>query len=208
MPPLPSLSPGIPVLNRRVLDRRVVQRHQLDDRRVQLVLVAHRRRAAFEIAHVRAFLGDDQRALELSGPLRVDAEVGRQLHRAAHALRDVGERSVGEHRRVQRREEVVGVRHDRPEILLHEIRVVLHRFGERAEDDADFGQLLLERRRHRHAVEHRVDRDAREQLLLLEGNPELVEGLPDFRVDLVEALQARLLLRRRVIDDVLVVDRA
>ena len=204
---LAVLVAGIPVLNRRVLDGGVVQRDQLDDRRVQLMLVAHRRGAAFEVAHVRAFLGHDQRALELSRSLRVDAEVRRQLHRAADALRDVRERPVREHRGVQRREEIVRVRHDRPEILLHEIRVVLHGFRERAEDDADFGQLRLERRRHRHAVEHRVDRDAREQLLLLERNPELVERLANLGIDLVEALQARLLLRRGVVDDVLVVDR-
>ena len=165
-------------------------RHELDHRRVQLMFVAHRRRAAFEIAHVRAFFGDDQRPLELSGSLRVDAEVGRQLHRAAHALRDVGERTVGKHSRVERRVEVVRVRHDRAEVLPHEIGMVLHRFGERAEDDADLGQLRLEGRRHRNAVEHGVDRDAREQLLLIEGNAELVECLPDFRVDLVEALQS------------------
>ena len=36
----------IPVLDRRVLDRRIVVRDELDDRGVQLVLVAHRRRAA------------------------------------------------------------------------------------------------------------------------------------------------------------------
>ena len=60
----------IPVLDRRVLDRGVVERDQLDDRGVQLVLVAHRRRAALEVAHVRALLGDDQRALELAGLLR------------------------------------------------------------------------------------------------------------------------------------------
>ena len=84
---LAVLVAGVPVLNRRVLDRRVVERDELDDRRVQLVLVAHRRRAAFEVAHVRALVGDDQRPLELAGVLRVDAEVGRQLHRAAHALR-------------------------------------------------------------------------------------------------------------------------
>jgi hypothetical protein len=46
---------------------RVVQRHQLDHGGVQLVLVAHGRRAALEVAHVGALVGDDQRALELAG---------------------------------------------------------------------------------------------------------------------------------------------
>ena len=90
---LAFLVAGVPVLDRRVLDRRVVVRDELDDRGVQLVLVAHRRGAAFEVADVRAFVGDDQRALELPGVLGVDAEVGRQLHRAAHALGDVARTS-------------------------------------------------------------------------------------------------------------------
>src|SRR5262245_26523203 len=47
---------GIPILDCRVLDRGVVQRYELDDRGVQLVLVTHRRRATFQIADVRALL--------------------------------------------------------------------------------------------------------------------------------------------------------
>ena len=67
---LAFLVAGVPVLDRRVLDRGVVERDQLDDRGVQLVLVAHRRRAPFEVADRRAFVGDDQRPLELPGVLR------------------------------------------------------------------------------------------------------------------------------------------
>ena len=63
---LAFLVAGVPVLHGRVLDRRVVQRDQLDHRRVQLVLVAHRRGAALEVADGCAFVGDDQRALELA----------------------------------------------------------------------------------------------------------------------------------------------
>src|ERR1041385_7006169 len=62
----------IPVLNRRVLDLRVIERDQLDDGGVQLVFIAHRRRAAFEIADVAAFVRDDERALELSGGRGID----------------------------------------------------------------------------------------------------------------------------------------
>ena len=67
--------------------------------------------------------------------------------------------------------------------------MLLHRLGKRAEDDAERRQLLLERRRDRHAVEDRVHRDAREQLLFIQRNPELLERLPDFGIDLVEALE-------------------
>ena len=174
---------------------------------MQLVLVPHRRRAALEIAHVRAFVGDDERALELPGVPGVDAEIGGQFHRTADAFGDIGERPVTEDRRVERREEVVGVWHDGAEVLPHESGMLLHRLGERTEDDPQLRQLRAERRRDRDAVEHGVDRDAGEQLLFLERNPELLEGGADFRIDLVEAVERRPLLGRRVIDNVLVLDR-
>ena len=85
--------------------------------------------------------------------------------------------------------------------------MLLHRLGEGTEDNPQLRQLRPERRRDRDAVEHGVDRDAGEQLLFLERNPELLEGGADFRIDLVEAVERRSLLGRRVIDDVLVIDR-
>ncbi len=103
---------------------------------MELVLVALRRRAAFEIADVGALVGDDQRALELAGVLLVDPEIGRQLHRAANALRDVDEGSVGEDGRIQRGEVVVGDGNDRAEILLHELGMLADRLRDRAEDHA------------------------------------------------------------------------
>ena len=84
--------------------------------------------------------------------------------------------------------------------------MVLDRFGERAEDDAGFGQLLLEGRGHRHRVDDRVHRHPAETLLLGEGDPELVEHRPQLGVDLVEARQRGLGLGGGVVDDVLVVD--
>src|SRR5690606_34175181 len=79
---------GVPVLHGRVLDLGIVQHHRPDHRRLQLVLGARRRGAALEVGDVGAFLGDDQGALELPGMAGVDAEVGGELHRAAHALGD------------------------------------------------------------------------------------------------------------------------
>ena len=67
----------IPVLHRRVFDRRIVMRNQLNHGGMQLVLIAHRRGAAFQIADISAFVGNDQRALKLSRVLRVDPEIGR-----------------------------------------------------------------------------------------------------------------------------------
>ena len=107
----------IPVLHGRVLDLGALESDELDHRRVQLVLVAHRRGAALEVAHVRALLGDDEGPFELAGVGGIDAEVGGQLHRAVHALGDVAERAVGEHRGVERGEEVVPVGNDRAEVL-------------------------------------------------------------------------------------------
>ena len=142
------------------------------------------------------------------GLRRVDAEVGGQLHRAAHALRHVDERAVGEHRRVERREEVVGVGHDGAEVLLDQLRMVLHRFGEGAEDHAGRRQALLERGGDRDAVEHGIDRHAGEPRALVQRHAELLVGREQLRVDLVEALRpVRLGLRRGVVGDRPVVDR-
>src|SRR5271167_5169801 len=71
---------GIPVLDGRVLDLGTVVRDQLDHGGVELILVAHRRGAALEVAHVGALVGDDESALELAGVLLIDAV---SLRRAA-----------------------------------------------------------------------------------------------------------------------------
>ncbi len=65
--------------------------------------------------------------------------------------------------------------------------MVLHRFRERAEDDAELGQLVPKRRGDRDAVEDGIHGDARQHHLLDERNAELLEGLPDFGIDLVHA---------------------
>src|ERR1700694_4004234 len=78
---------GIPVLHRRIFDFGIVKRDQFDHGGVQLVFIALRRGAALEIADITALVGDDQRALELSGVAFIDAEIGRQLHWAANARR-------------------------------------------------------------------------------------------------------------------------
>ena len=173
---------------------------------MQLVLIADRRRAALEIADVGAFVGDDQRALELPGVRGVDAEVGGQLHGAANALRHIDKRAVGEDGCVQRREKVVAVGHDRTQVLLDQAGMLLHRFGERAEDNAQLPQLLLERSRHRDAVKDRIHRDAREQLALLERDAQFFIGPQELRVQFIQALQPRLLFGRGIVNDVLIVD--
>ena len=71
-----------------------------------------------------------------------------------------------------------------------------------------FAELLAERRRHRDAVEHRVHGDAGDSSFCSSsGMPSLSKVRLHLGIDLVEAVQHLLLLRRRVVDDVLVVDR-
>ena len=87
-------------------------------------------------------------------------------------------------------EEVVGLRDDRPEVLLDELRVVADRLGHGAEDDADLGELSLKRRDDGNGVEDRVDRDVHQALLLGERDAELLEGREQIRVNLVEATRS------------------
>jgi hypothetical protein len=80
-----------PVLHRDVLDFGALHGDEFDYRAVQSGGLKLRRRAAFHVHHFRAFIGDDERALELAELLAVDAEIGleRMLH--FHAGRHVDE---------------------------------------------------------------------------------------------------------------------
>ena len=191
----------VPVLDRRVLDLGPVLGDELDYRSMQLVLVALRGGATLEVGDVGVVLGHDERALELARVHRVDAEVRRQLHRAANALGDVAERPVGEHRRVERGKEVVPHGHDRTQVLSDQLGVILHGFGERAEDHAGLGKRFLERGGHRDRVDDGIDGHVAEHLLLVQRDPELVEHVADLRVDLVHAVEHGLLLRRCPVAD-------
>src|SRR5437016_2847885 len=103
----------IPILDRGVLDARVIQRDALHHGRVQLVLVPHGCRATFQVADVATFIRDDESSLKLARPRRVDPEVGRELHRAANTLGHVTKRPVGKDGRIERGVKVVGVRDHR-----------------------------------------------------------------------------------------------
>ncbi len=204
---LPVLIAGIPILHRGVLDLGILVRDQLDDRGVQLIFVAHRCRASFEITHVASLVRDDERSLELPGVRGVDPEVGRQLHRAAHTLWNVDKRAVAEDRAVECRKEIVGDRYDRAQVLLDQLGMFLHGLRERHEDDADLREPLPERRGNRYAIEHGIDRNTGQDFPLVEGNPQLFIGSEELRIDFVEALRRVLVrLRRRVVTDVLIVD--
>ena len=192
----PALALGVarvPVLHCRILDLGIVERDQFDHRGVKLVLVALRRGAAFEVGNVGALVGHDQGAFELPGVFGIDPEIGRQLHRAAHALWNVDEGPVGKDRAVQGGKEVVMHRHDLAEPALHQVRVFADRFRNRKEDHPGLFQFLAEGGGDRNRIEHRIDRHlARafhpgEHLLLFERNAQLFIDLEDLGIDLIEA---------------------
>ena len=119
------LIPGIPVLHGGILDRGVIEDHQLNDGRVQLVGIKHRRRATLQITHGSPLFRHDQGALKLAGVTRVDAEIGGKLHRALNPLRDEHKRTIAENRRIEGRIIVIVAGNNRTEITLDQLRVLL-----------------------------------------------------------------------------------
>ena len=199
---------GIPVLDRGILDACILHGDQLDHRGMQLVFITHGRGTAFQVADVTAGFGDDQRTLELAGVGLVDAEIGRQLHRATHARRNVDKGPVRKHRGIETGEVVIGVRHHRTEILLYQFGILAHGLRYGTENHAGLGQVLAKRGCHRHAVEHGIHGHARQRLLLFQRNAQLVVGIQQLRIDFVETLRSRALAPRRgIIGDRLEIDR-
>ena len=133
-----------PVLHGRVAHAGVLLHDDLDDRRMQRVGRVDRRGAAFHIVHVRAFVGDDERALELSHVRGVDAEVGLQRDVHVHALRHVHERTARPGGRVQCTELVVFRGDDSAEVFLDELGVFAHRGVGVDENHALLGEVLLD----------------------------------------------------------------
>ena len=113
-----------PVLDRRVAAAAALLDDDLDDSRVQRVRGVDGRRAALDVVHVGALVGDDQRPLELAHVLGVDPEVGLQRDVDVHARRHVDERATGPHGGVQRRELVVTGRDHGAEVLFEQLRVL------------------------------------------------------------------------------------
>ena len=192
-----------PVLDRRVAAAAALLDDDLHDRRVQRVGRVDRRGAALDVVHVGALVDDDQRALELAHVLRVDPEVGLQRQLDLHALRHVDERAARPDGRVQRRELVVVLRDDRPEVLLHELLVLAQPRVHVEEEHALLLELLLDL-----VVDDLglvLGADPGEVLLLRLGDAELVPRVLDVgrqvlpRVDL-------LLGRLDVVEDVVEVD--
>ncbi len=149
----------------------------LDHGGMELVLIAHGGGAAFEVAHVAAFVGDDERPLELPRAGGVDAEVGRKFHRATNTLGNVHERAVGKNRRVQARVIIILRRHHRAEVLLHQVGMLFDGFRNRTKDDAFFPQRILERRKNRLGVHHGIHGYVGKALLLVQRDTQPLEGV-------------------------------
>jgi hypothetical protein len=197
---------GIPVLDGGVFDLGAFHRNEFDDGSVELVFIAHWRGATFEVADVAAFVGDDQGAFELAGTGGVDAEIGRKFHRATDALGDVTKGTVAEHGAVERGVKVVIRRDDCAEVFFDELRMFADGFAEAAENNAFFGKFFAEGRRDARAVHDGVDGHAAETFLFVERDAEFIEHFQNVGIDLVEAIEFFLRLRRGVVDVGLVID--
>ena len=82
-----------------------------------------------------------------------------------------------------------------------------HRIRKRAEDDAEFGQLVLVSCADRNAVEYRIHCHPGKALALMQRNAEFFIGAQQFGINISEALRVIFHgFRRREVDDVLVVD--
>ena len=178
----------VPVLYRRVLDLSPFLHHDLDDGGVELVLVAHGCRAAFEVRDVGIIVAHDECPLELPRAAGVDAEVRAELHRAAHAFGDIDEGAVAEDGGVERGEEVVAIGDDAAQVLAHQVGVLADGLADRAEDDALLAELLAERRLDAHRVHHGIDGCSGQCHALLQRDAQLVEGLHQLRVDFLLSL--------------------
>jgi hypothetical protein len=105
---------------------------------------------------------------------------------------------------VEGRVEVVGEGHHGAQVLLHQVGVFPHGLAEAAEDDAHLGELLLVGGGDADAIEDHVHGHARESLLFVDGDAELLEGADQLRVHLVHTLVlGHLGLGGRVVDDLL-----
>ena len=173
---------------------------------MQLVFVPHGGGAAFEVAYVAAFFGDDQGTFELAGVGGVNPEVGGQFHGAANALRDVNEGAVGEYGGVQGGEVVVAGRDYAAQVFLHQFRILLYCLGNGAEDHAGFFQRFLEGGGYRNGIEDRINRYTGQLGPFVQGDSQFFIGAQQLRINVVQALgHVFFFLGRGVVGDGIVV---
>ena len=130
--------------------------------------------------------GNDQGAFELAGSGLVDAEIGRQLHRAMHAFRYIHKGAVTEHCRVECRKEIVGMRHHGAEITLYQVGILANGFGNGTENHPGLGKAATKGRGNGNTVEHSIDSHPGQGLLLLQRDTQPVVGFNQGRIDFIE----------------------
>ena len=144
---------------------------------VELLLVAHGGGAAFHVTHVGAFIGHNERALELAGATGVDAEIAAQFHGAADAFGNVAEGTVGENGAVQGGKEIVAGGDNAGQVLLYQLRMLFYGLRERAKDNAFFCQGFAEGGGDGHGIKNGIYRhNARQHIPFLEGDAQFVKG--------------------------------
>ena len=111
--------PGIPVLHCGIFNISVIQCDQFHHGCVELMFIAHGRRAAFQVTDGCAFFGHEQRALELAGIGCVDAKIRGEFHRALHTFGNEAEGAIAKNGGIESSVKVVGIRDHRAEIFLH-----------------------------------------------------------------------------------------
>ena len=153
---------------------------------MQLVLITHRGRTAFEIGDVGIVVGNDEGALELSCVAGIDTEVGTEFHGTAHALWDIDEGTVAEYGRVEGCKEIITIRDHTTKVFAHQIGMLLDGIADGTEDYPFLTQFLLEGGLHADGVHDGIDsRVTAEGQTLLQRDTQLVEGLFQFWVDLL-----------------------
>ena len=94
------------------------------------------RGAPLDVVHLCTLIDDDERTLELSHILAIDAEIGLQWHIHRHPRGDINKAATAPHRRIQGGKLIVLRRNHRAEILLHEVGIFPQRLVGRHKDDA------------------------------------------------------------------------
>ena len=196
----------IPILYGRIFHLCPFLRDNLHDCRMKLVLITHRSRTSFQITNISVIIRHDQCPLELSRVCRIDTEIGTQLHRTTNAFRNINKRAIREYRGIQCRIKVIPIAHNSSQIFPYQIRMILNRFTERAEDNPFLGQSLLERCLYRDTIHHGIDRHTTQVLLLLKRYAQLIKRFQQLRINLIRALRPLLLFGSGIINDILEVD--
>ena len=181
--------------------------HNLHDSRVQLIFIAHRCRTSLQIRHIRVIIRYNQRTFKLARITGIDTEIGRKLHRAAYSLRDINERTVREHSRVQSCKEVIPITNYRAHILLHKIRMFPYRLTKGAEYNALLHQCFFESGLYRYRVHHCIHSHSTQCHLFFQRNTQFIKCLYQFRIYFIHTLRSFFLLRRiGIVGNCLIID--